>query len=136
MKKLVLSFIIAGSLILVSCKKEDNSGRFSLLTTPTWVSDSLLADGVDASGPGEMLEKFKGDAKFNTDGTGVFGQYPGTWSLAYNDTEINIDSDSLLLPLTAQIEELTKVSLKINTGFPNALNPQQSIKIRLTFKSK
>jgi len=137
MKNLVLLFIIILSgLILITCKKEDESERFRLLTTTVWVSDSLLADGIDAGGPGEMLEKFKGEAKFDPDGTGNFGIYKGTWTFLYDDTQIKINSDSLLIPLTAQIEELTRFSLKINTGFPDLINPQISIKIRMTFKPK
>ena len=67
--------------------------------------------------------KFKGDAKFNEDGTGHFGVYTGTWRFAYNETQIVITTDSLPVPLTAKIAELTKLSLKITTIFPNLINP-------------
>jgi hypothetical protein len=129
MKKLVILMTILISFILFTCKKDDISQRFKLLTGPVWVSDSLLANGIDASDPGEVLEKFKGEAQFNTDGTGVFGIYTGTWKFAYDETEIIINSDSLQIPITAQVVELTKISLKITTGYPG-------IKIRMTFKTK
>jgi hypothetical protein len=136
MKNLVILLITLSSIILFTCKKDEESGRFKLLTSPTWKSDSLLADGLDAGGPGGILEKFKGDAKFNTDGTGIFGIYSGTWKFAYNETEIIISSDSLIIPVTAQIAELTSASLKITTGFPDKLNSSHFFKIRMTFKSK
>lgn len=129
MKNLVIGMIILSSFILFTCKKDDVSERFKLLTGPVWVSDSLLANGVDGSGPGGVLEKFKGEAKFNTDGTGIFGVYSGTWKFAYNETEIIIRSDSLQIPVNAQIVDLTEVSLKITTGYPN-------LKIRMTFKTE
>ncbi len=135
MKNFLILLILTGCAISYSCKKDEVSERFSLLTGPIWVSDSLLANGVDASGPGGILEKFKGDAKFNKDGTGYFGNYTGTWDFAYNETEITIYSDSLLFALTTQIVELTKVSLKVTTAFPTA-NPQAPIHIRMTFKAK
>jgi hypothetical protein len=137
MKNFVILLITLCSLFLFTCKKDELSERFKLLTGPVWMSDSLLADGVDASAPGGVLEKFKGEAKFNKDGTGVFGIYSGTWEFAYNETEIVIHSDSLLIPaVTTNIAELTSTSLKITTAFPEKLNPGHFIKIRMTFKSK
>jgi hypothetical protein len=136
MKNILITFIILSSLALYSCTKEDPSERFKLLTGPTWLTDSLLANGVDASDPGELLAKFKGEAKFNKNGTGVFGIYPGNWELAYSDTQIIISSDSIQIPLTTQIVELTTTSLKITTAYPNVFNPSDPIKIRMTFNPK
>jgi hypothetical protein len=134
MKNPTVLLIISCFFLLISCKKETQSDRFQLLTNHAWQSDSLLADGIDASGSGMILEKFKGVAKFNTDGTGNFGVYPGTWQFAYSDTQILISTDSLPIPLVTIITELNANSLKINTGYPNPLNPFVSIKIRMTFK--
>jgi len=136
MKNLFILLVLVVSFIVFGCKKEDESEKFKLLTTPIWVSDSLLANGGDAAGPGGMLEKFKGDAKFNKDGTGTFGLYKGTWKFAYNETELVIDSDSLDFPITTQIVELTSASFKITTALPNPENLSQPIRIRLTFKPR
>ncbi|MCB8999560.1 MAG: hypothetical protein H6540_05770 [Bacteroidales bacterium] len=135
MKNLIIALLFISALVLVNCKKE-NSERFNLLTGSIWVSDSLLADGQDASGPGGFLEKFKGEAHFNTDGKGVFGVYTGTWTLIKDDTEIIIKADSLAFPLTTEIVELSKISLKITTSVPNKVNPSQNVAIRMTFKAK
>ncbi len=135
MKNLVLLFIISLSLAIFSCNKDSESERFKLLTGPTWASDSLLANGVDASGPGGLLENFKGDVRFNEDGTGSFGIYKGTWRFAYDETQIVIETDSLPIPLTTQIAELTAASLKITTSFPN-LTTGITTNIRMTFKAK
>ena len=137
MKKVIVSIGIVLILVILSCEKDELSERFKLLITPTWVSDSLLANGVEASGPGEILEKFKGEAKFNSDGTGEFGVYTGTWQLTFNETQIVISSDSLDLPVTAQIVELTANSLKIVTSAPESMNSKKAlINIRMTFTSK
>ena len=136
MKKLVLLTIVAAGLLLITCTKEESSERFNYLTGTTWVADSLLANGIEAGGVGGVLEKFNGEVKFNTDGTGVFGIYSGTWKLAFDDTAIIISSDSLAAPLSTQIVELTKISLKITAGIPDAVNPSVFMKIRMTFKSK
>lgn len=135
MKNLFLFLFIAGFAIL-SCKKEAQSGPFELLTGPVWQSDSLLANGVDASGPTGMLKNFVGEARFNTDGTGNFGKYSGTWRFAYNESQIVITSDSLPFPLTTKIAELTKISLKVTTSYPNLANPTSPTMIRMTFKAK
>jgi len=135
MKNLVLLIIISGFLLVSSCNKDSESERFKLLTTPTWASDSLLADGIDASGPGGILKNFKGEAKFNQDGTGNFGIYEGKWRFAYDETQIVIETDSLPIPLTTQIAELTSASLKITTSYPNIVTGIP-IKIRMTFKAK
>ena len=135
MKNLVLFLLFAGC-VLFACKKDEKSERFLLLTAHVWTSDSLLMDGADASGPGQMLEKFKGDIDFKTDGTGYFGQYTGTWRFSYNESQVVIESDSLQVPLSALIEELTQTSLKITTSYPNLLNPTSPFDIRMTFKPK
>jgi len=134
MKNVALLLAIVCCLQLFSCSKNSDSEKFKLLTGPTWQSDSLLVNGADASGTGGLLENFKGDAKFNTDYTGHFGSYTGTWRFAFNETQIVISSDSLLLPLTAIIAELTTSSLKVTTSY--TLPPSPTLNIRMTFKAK
>ena len=134
MKNIALFMMICICFWIFSCSKDSQSDKFRLLTGPVWASDSLLVNGDDASGPGGILEDFKGDVKFNTDYTGHFGAYTGTWRFAFNETQIVISSDSLPIPLTAVIAELTPISLKITTSFQTpALG---SINIRMTFKAK
>ena len=133
MKKLIVLSIITALFLVFACERDRQSERFKLLTDHVWTSDSLLADGEDASGPGQLLEKFKGDAKFNRDGTGYFGIYQGTWGFAQNETEIIIITNELNVPLSTKIVELTKTSLKITTGFPG---PSGNIYIRMTFLAK
>ena len=136
MKNLLISIMITGIILLTGCKKEVSSERFTLLTTPVWTTDSLLANGAAAGGTGQLLAKFKGDAKFNADGTGYFGIYQGNWYFAYQEAQIVIQTDSLPLPLTSIIKELTPSSFKITTSYPNAANPAAPINIRMTFKAK
>jgi hypothetical protein len=136
MKNFLITFLILAALILWNCTKEEQSERFTLLTTPTWVTDSLLANGIDAGNTGGLLEKFKGEAKFDADGTGKFGIYTGNWQFSADESQIVIVTDSLKLPLATIIDELTETSLKINTQFPNSLDPLTPIKIRMTFKAK
>ncbi|MBW6497964.1 MAG: hypothetical protein K0B09_06235 [Bacteroidales bacterium] len=136
MKKFVLLFLSAVLILSFGCDKEDEDTPFTLLTAHVWTSDSLLVNGQDASGPDGMLVDFMGDAKFNTDGTGTFGNYQGTWRFSQNETQLVITTEELPLPLTALIEELTKTDLKISTAFPDPLNPGQSLLIRMTFKAK
>ena len=133
MKNLSLFILIMG-LAILSCKKDETSENFKMLTGPVWVSDSLLVNGLDAGGPGGMLENFAGDAKFNEDGTGYFGKYTGTWRFAFNETQLVITSDSLPIPLTTKLAELTQVSLKVTTAYPNLANPSAPLYIRMTFK--
>jgi hypothetical protein len=135
MKNLALLVALSVFCIFFACKKETKSEQFLLLTGPIWASDSLLVEGVDASGTGQLLAKFKGDIKFRVDGTGYFGQYIGTWRFSYSEKEIVISSDSLQVPLTTSIIELTKVSLKVATSYPTA-NPLNPLDIRMTFKAK
>jgi hypothetical protein len=132
MKNIALLIIIAGCFYFSSCTKDSES--YKLLTGHVWVSDSLLANGVDASGPDGILRNFKGEAKFNEDLTGYFGIYKGTWRFAYNETEIIISTDSLPIPLSTKIVELTQLSLKITTTYPVTLGVP--INIRMTFKPK
>jgi hypothetical protein len=133
MKNVAVFLLIICCFQIFSCKKDSQTEKFKLLTGPVWQSDSLLVNGDDASGTGGLLEHFKGTAKFNTDYTGNFGTYTGTWRFAFNETQLVISSDSLLIPLTAIIAELTSSSLKVTTSYqvpPNTLN------IRMTFKAK
>ncbi|MFN2314281.1 MAG: hypothetical protein ABR531_07465 [Bacteroidales bacterium] len=132
MKRHLLLFTLVMTIIVSSCNKENVSDRFTLLTSHTWTSDSLLANGVDASDPGEMLALFKGDADFNEDGTGTFGQYSGTWMFTDNETNVAIISPELSFALTTHIVELTKTSLKVTFSFPS----QPPTNIRMTFKPK
>lgn len=132
MKNVVLLLIITALTLASACSKEKTSERFRLLTSHTWTSDSLLANGVDASDPGEMLALFKGDANFNEDGTGTFGQYTGTWMFTDNETNVAITSPDLPFALTTHIVELTSVSLKVTFTYPG-VTPTN---IRMTFKPK
>ena len=131
MKKLVLFFILSAMVISFACKKDEPSERFKYLTTPIWESDSLLANGVDASGEGQSLANFKGDAKFNTDGSGYFGSYTGKWRFVQSETEIVITTNELPGPISTKIVELTQTSLKITTT-----SPVNQDAIRMTFKAK
>ena len=133
-----LAYILLATLFVVvfACKKDEKSERFKLLTGPTWASDSLLANGTDASGPGGILVKFKGEAIFKEDGTGSFGGYSGQWRFNVDETELTITTDSLPLPIISKIKELTKASLKITTTVSLPAAPTVPINIRMTFKSK
>jgi hypothetical protein len=131
MRNIVIFIVISGCLFISSCKKESQSEQFKLLTGPIWASDSLLANGVDASGPEGVLKNFKGNIKFNEDYTGYFGKYTGTWRFAFNETQIVIMSDSLPIPLTSKIVELNTESLKITTSYTITV----PINIRMTFKA-
>jgi len=134
MKKLIFLLIIVAGVLIAACEKK--SERFNLLTTPIWVSDSLYANGFDASGAGQLLSKFVGDVKFNEDGTGYFGQYKGEWMLSVDENYLTITTDSLPIPIVADIELLTSTDLKITTNVPNPLNLQDPYDIRMTFKAR
>ncbi len=136
MKNFAILILITGCIYLASCTKDSESEAFRLLTGPVWVSDSLLANGIDASGATGLLNSFVGEAKFNKDGTGNFGVFEGTWRFAFDETQIVLTTDSLPIPVTAKIVELTAKSLKISTTFPNPVNLMSTIKIRMTFKAK
>jgi len=126
--------LVMAALALSDCKK-DETDRFDLLTGPLWTTDSLLANGADAGHPDGLLYKFKGNAKFNKDGTGTFNKYTGTWRFTENETQIIIQSDSLAqgLPLTNNIVELTESSFKITTAVPDITGQTSMIRIRMTF---
>jgi hypothetical protein len=132
MKRILFLLLISAMVAIASCSKDKTSDKFNLLTSHSWKSDSLLANGVDASGSGELLEKFKGDITFNEDGTGTFGQYTGTWMFVDSETNLVIKSDALPFALTTHIVELTKNSLKVTFVYPT----QPPINIRMTFKPK
>lgn len=131
MKKILLLLLPAMIITAASCK-EKTSERFDLLTSHMWTSDSLLADGVDASGTGQVLEKFKGDVAFNDDGTGTFGQYSGTWAFIDNEANIAIDSPDLPFTLTTHIIELKATSLKVTFTYPGVT----LLSVRMTFRPK
>lgn len=132
MKKVMLLLLPAMVIMAASCGKEKQSERFELLTAHPWTSDSLLAGGVDASGTGQMLEKFRGDVTFNEDGTGSFGQYSGTWMFADNETSLSIASPDLPFPLTTHIVELKATSLKVTFTWPGVT----PVNVRMTFRPK
>lgn len=133
LKTLPVALFVLLIALTISCKEKE-SEKFKLLTGHEWVSDSLLVDGEDASGAGSLLEKFVGDAMFYKDGSGYFGQYTGGWYFTNNETDITITSDSLQIPLTCNITELTDQSFKITTSFP--LVQSVLLDIRITFKAK
>lgn len=136
MRKCIMPLFFVFLLLFCRCGNNKESDRFELLTGPVWASDSLLVNGTDAGGPGQLLYKFRGDAKFNDDGTGTFGKYTGTWWFTESQTQIVISSDSLLIPLTTRIIELTTSSLKIKTAVPDPVNLPNQLQIRMTFKAK
>ena len=136
MKKIALLLIISGIFVASACNKDKKSERFLLLTGPVWTTETLLADGVDASGPGQLLEKFMGDAKFKEDGTGTFGQYTGQWRFNITETELTIITDEMPLPIICDIDELTTTTLDITTVVPNPVPGLDPINIQMTFKAK
>ncbi|MCX6326985.1 MAG: hypothetical protein NT144_10120 [Bacteroidia bacterium] len=136
MKNFALLLLISGIFFASACNKEEKSERFLLLTAPEWETDSLLANGDDASVPGGMLEKFKGNAKFKEDGTGTFGTYTGSWRFNIDETELVIVTDSMPLPIITDIIELTNASLKIKTLVSDTAISIEPIRIRMTFKAK
>ncbi|MBE0673382.1 MAG: hypothetical protein IH591_01850 [Bacteroidales bacterium] len=137
MKRIYVVYILTAIMLSVSsCKKDEGSERFRLLTGHIWQSYELLVDGEDASGVGQPLEKFDGDAEFRKDGTGTFGQYEGTWYFSNNENNITIVSTDLLVPLTTTIEELTSLSFIISTSFPITGNPEEPNLIKISFRAK
>ncbi len=127
-------FISLCAFLFACSKNDEKSDSFKNLVDIVWVSDSLLLDGENASGPGELLEFFEGEASFNEDGTGKFGQYTGGWYFTNSEQDITITSDELQLPLTCNIIELTKMSFKITTNFTDPLMIDHVV--RITFKAK
>ena len=136
MKNILISIFFIAAIFAISCDTNENTVNFDNLTSNTWAADSLTANGADAGGPGQMLEKFNGIILFNEDGTGTFGDYEGTWYFANEEADIVLSSDSLIMPLTAHLEELTTSSLKMTTVFPNFVNPDNPTNIRMTFKAQ
>jgi hypothetical protein len=144
MKKIGLLMLCVSILVIVSCDKDEDdvSERFDLLTGVEWESESLFINGIDASGPGDLLENFKGTAKFNKDGTGNFGAYTGTWRFLQDytileiKTVIAIGETQVPITLPADIIELTASILKIETNFPNFENPGEELQIEMTFRAK
>lgn len=133
MKKIVILMFLVAVFAAGACNKEKTSERFDLLTAHVWTSDSLLANGVDASGEGQPLALFKGDAEFNEDGTGTFGLFSGEWMLVDNDESLVIESTALPVPsLATHIVELTQTSLKVTFTYPSV----PPLNIRMTFKPK
>lgn len=132
MKRFMLFLLPAVVIMAASCGKEKQSERFEFLTAHSWTSDSLLAGGVDASGTGQMLEKFRGDVTFKEDGTGSFGQYSGTWMFADNETSLTIASPDLPFPLMTHIVELKATSLKVTFTYPGVT----PVNVRMTFRPK
>ena len=129
--KNIVPLLLITMLVSAAACKEKTSDRFELLTSHAWTSDRLLANGVDASDPGEILEKFKGTITFNEDGSGTFGQYTGTWMFVDNEANVVIQSPDLDAALTAHIVELTKKSLKVTFVYPTLEGMKN---IRMTFK--
>ncbi len=133
MKNAGLILLFISSLVLVACDKDDEdevSERFLLLTTNVWVSDQLLVNGEDASEG--FLANFRGEAIFEADGTGSFGEYTGTWEFLENETQLRIVPQGFI-PITADIVTLTDSTLEILTGFPNPQNPAETMEIRMIF---
>ncbi|MFO7977975.1 MAG: hypothetical protein R6U64_04890 [Bacteroidales bacterium] len=135
MNKLVFLLFPALLVLFFACE-DDDSSRLELLTTPVWVSDSLLINGTGAGGAGQMLEDFNGEVDFQTDGTVYLGTEPGTWSFLANETQLMLESPELPVPLVLNIIELTETSLKVSTTIPNPENPEESYQIRMTFLAK
>ncbi len=135
MKKVLFVLLIAVS-IFYACDKEEEakSDKYNYLTGITWTTDSLLANGEDASGPGGLLEDFKGDANFYENGTLDFGTFSGTWAFNNDETVLTITSPDLPMPsLSVIIVELTATSFKVKTTFPSQ---NGDIDIRMTFLPK
>jgi hypothetical protein len=137
MKKiLIISTLFLLVLVSFSCKKDTKSPKLILLTSHVWVADSLLANGAEVGGVGGLLEAFNGDTKFNEDGTGYVGTIVGTWQFSDNEQNIIIISQSLPIPVTTKIIELTDNSLKLTTSYPLPVVPPAFLDVRMTFKPK
>jgi len=136
MKKIFFLVTITCCFVLYSCKDKE-SDRFELLTEPVWVPVSLLANGVDATGTGGILEGFLGDAKFNTDGSGTFGTYTGTWEFSITEEKLILTTPALPFTITLDILELTSTSLKLEGSVPDLKNlTGPPINIQMTFAPK
>jgi hypothetical protein len=135
MKRIALFVTISVCLVFSSCSKEKESERFRLLTTPTWTTEQLLVNGVSADGPGELLEGFKGDAKFYKDGTGFFGTYTGTWSFTSDESQLIITTPGLIIP-PVDIVQITSTRMELTFQFPNLSDPPNPYNIRMVFTVK
>jgi len=135
-KYLLMAVFLSSIFIATSCGEDEKDTPFTLLTGPVWVSDSLLVNGLDASGVGQPLANFRGEARFLQDGTGIFAGFTGTWRFAQNDTRLIIESPDFPIPITTQVVELSRADLKISTEVPNPLLPGTNMRIRMTFKSR
>jgi hypothetical protein len=137
MKKAGLLFLILPLLFFVSCDKDDDddvSERFRLLTSPVWILEELLVNGIE---PTEgFLANFRGETDFREDGTGSFGELSGTWEFRQNETQIRITTPAFPVPIPANIVELTASSLIISALVPNPENLQETLDIRMTFRAK
>lgn len=136
MKRIALFVTITVCLLFSSCSKDKESDRFKFLTTPTWITEQLLVNGVSADGPGELLEGFKGDAKFNKDGTGSFGSYTGTWSFSSDESQLIITTPDLPIPVITNIIQITASRLEVTTVFPNQADPPNPYNITMVFRAK
>jgi hypothetical protein len=136
MKNLTILMIITITFILYGCKKDNDKDteRFRLITGVTWTSQSLLVNNVDESAG--MLAGFKGDVKFNEDGTGTFTTYSGTWAFNSDETQLIINTSAVGFTVVADIAELTATTLRISTIFPNPLDLTKPLSIQMTFKAK
>ena len=136
MKKTGLILLFFTSLVLVACDRDDEdevSERFLLLTSTVWVSDQLLVNGVDASEG--VLASFRGEAIFEVDGTGSFGQFTGTWEFMENETKLRITPQGFIV-IIADIVRLTTDTLEIVTGYPNPLDPAEILDVRMIFNAQ
>ena len=131
----LLIAILSLAILTVGCEDEKDT-PFTLLTGPVWVSDSLLVNGIDAGGPGQILANFRGEARFLKDGTGLFANFTGTWRFAQNDTRLLITSPDYPVPITTIIEELSRSNLRLSTELPHPLLPGTIMRVRMTFKSR
>jgi len=136
MKK-IASFLVIVTLVLGYSCKDEESDRFKFLTGTVWTPVSLLANGVDATGPNGILAGFVGDAIFNEDGTGTFGTYSGEWMFAAAEEKLSISSSSPPISVILDIIELTETSLKLQGSVPDLQNlTGPAIAIEMTFRAK
>lgn len=136
MKKLFSLLLISMTVLMFSCKEKE-SERFELLTGTAWEAESLLAGGVDATGPGGLLEGFTGVARFKTDGTGTFGSFEGEWAFNSDETKITINAETLPLPIVCTIVELSSTTLKLQAQVPNPADIMgDPLTIEMTFSAQ
>lgn len=56
--------------------------------------------------------------------------------LSVDENYLTITTDSLPIPIVADIDMLTSTDLKITTNVPNPMNLSDPFDIRMTFKAK